>query len=371
MEKLKIGILGATGSAGMEFIRALNNHPWFQVAELYAGKSAGKRLEEVVELKKSDLPAIRNLMVKGMDEIREDLDMICSALPSEVAKKVEGECARHTPVISTASAYRYEKDVPLIITEINMAHYSLLKVQKEKRWKGWIAPGPNCTTVGLAMSLYPIHKEIGIDNASMSSYQAISGGGKELIDEWKSQRTKEIPEPQKNPIMSEDPPLILDGNVICRIRDEEDKVRRETKKILGEYESPKVVSADIGVDPKCFRVPVLYGHTASVFAYTKSPCTHRDIAEIYRKFNRYAYEAFGNLPSSPRNFVTLLERAPQPRIDVNLDKGMTASIGKIEPLDKRMGVSYVVLTHNLQRGAAKGIIHVAEYLHSIGFLGKK
>jgi len=125
MEKLKVAVLGA-GEVGMEFVRAMDKHHYFEIVELYGNRSAGKKLEDVVVLSDGDLEQIRTLRIKPtepMGSISKNLDLICSALPSDIARTIEGECARHTPVISTASAYRYEDDVPIIITEINPDHY--------------------------------------------------------------------------------------------------------------------------------------------------------------------------------------------------------------------------------------------------------
>ncbi|MBI2579345.1 MAG: aspartate-semialdehyde dehydrogenase, partial [Candidatus Aenigmarchaeota archaeon] len=157
MKKLRTGILGATGSAGMEFVNALYDHPWFEVGNLYASeKNAGKPFFAATTFDTSHLPEeIRSREVGNIDEIGSDHDILCSSLPSDIARNVEGECARHTPVISTTSAYRYESDVPIIITEINSEHYRLIEAQRRRGWNGWVAPGPNCTTVGLVMSLHP------------------------------------------------------------------------------------------------------------------------------------------------------------------------------------------------------------------------
>ncbi|MFA6022655.1 MAG: Asd/ArgC dimerization domain-containing protein [Candidatus Pacearchaeota archaeon] len=372
--KLAVGILGATGSAGVEFVRALQSHPQFEVKELYASeKSEGKTFEEACTLDIDDVSSeIKRLKIKGMNGINKDLDLICSALPGEIARNIEGNCAEHTPVISTTSAYRYESDVPILITEINPFHVNLLAVQKSRGGEGWIAPGPNCTTVGLVMSLAPIYKNLGIKRVIMSSYQAVSGGGYPLIQEWKKQKTSELPKPLTLDMIVENPEKQLEGNVIGYIPKEESKVNSETLKILGKYKDETIMPAKFYIDCFCARVPTLKGHFETVFVETKKSCSVEGLNEIYEEFNSNTKRMYGHLFSSPEKTLTVIERAPQPYFDVNLDNGMTTVIGRIEKnncFDK--GIKYQVLSNNTERGAAKGMVHVAEFLIGMNFLDEK
>ena len=382
MDKLRVGVLGATGAAGLEFIRALDVHPWFNVVELYASKkSADKTLEKACSLDVSDISAnIRQMKVQAIGEIDPDLDLICSALPSEVARDAEAYCAQHTPVISTASDFRYEPDVPVIITEVNAGHYPLLELQKQRGWNGWIAPGPNCTTVGLVMSLAPLYKEVGIERVAMTSSQAISGGGYGLIQLWNQQRQSllkngnvNLPEPLsgiEQPIDTLD--IVLDGNIIGDIKGEVEKVKKETIKILGDYGGGEIYPANFLIDCQCTRVPTLRGHFESVFVETKSDCSPSDLKRIYHAFNSRVRGEFGDLPSSPRQTIVVLDRSPQPYYDANLQRGMAAVVGMINPTDLfRHGLKYQVLSNNTEKGAAKGMVQVAEYLYKIGFLKAK
>lgn len=372
MKKLKVGILGATGAAGLEFVRALYKHPWFEIEKMYASeRSVGKTLEEACSLDVSDISDnIRRKIIYDISEINSDLDLICSALPSDVARIAEENCAKHTPVVSTTSAFRYEEDVPILITEINAKHYKLLQLQKQRGWKGWIAPGPNCTTVGLVISLFPIYQEVGIERVIMSSYQSVSGGGYHLIQKWRGQRRIELPEPLsdiREPI--ENPELILEGNVIGYIDKEEPKVKKETLKILGDYEINRINSAHFKIDCSCVRVPTLRGHFETVFVETKENCSENDLREIYNKFNEHCKKKFGDLPSSPAKTIVVLDRSPQPLFDASLYGGMATIIGRIEKSSAYYnGIKYQVLSNNTERGAAKGMIQVAEYLYKIGFL---
>ena len=373
MEKLGVGILGATGAAGLEFVRALDGHPWFEIEELYASeKNAGKTLEEACSLDTSDISEyVRNKTLRNTRDITGEQDLICSALPPEVAKDIEENCAKHTPVISTTSAFRYENDVPILITEVNAGHYKLLKQQKRRGWRGWIAPGPNCTTVGLAMSLHPIYKELGVKTVTMSSYQAVSGGGYALIQKLEEQRKSDLkPLSVEEPI--ENPQVILDRNVIGYIPDEEAKVKKETLKILGKYTTNGIEPAKFRIDCSCVRVPTLAGHFETVFIETEKSCSEADIKQIYAEFNAECKEKFGNLPSSPRKTVVVLDRSPQPFLDAGLYGGMAVTVGRIEGSDAYdNGIKYQVLSNNTQKGAAKGIVQVAEYLRKVGILEPK
>lgn len=373
MAKIQVGILGATGAAGLEFVKTLADHPVFEITELYASeRSAGKTLEEACALDISSLPEqIRSKTIRRTHSVEAGLGLLCSALPSEIAKEVEAKCAAHTPVISTTSAYRYEDDVPVIITEVNADHYKLLREQKYRGWKGWIAPGPNCTTVGLVMSLAPLEDAFGIERVIMSSYQSVSGGGVGLIERWRTERKPGLPEPEHLEEPVKDPSLTLDGNVIGYIDKEEGKVRRETLKILGAYDSG-IIPAGFLIDCTCVRVPVLRGHFETVFVELSKNPSIEQVKEVYAEFNKQCAQEYGDLHSSPKETIVILDRAPQPRFDAFVNGGMSAVIGRIEHTEAfggfNTGIKYQVLSNNTERGAAKGIVHVAEYLHKQGML---
>jgi len=370
MEKLKVGILGATGAAGNEFIIPLVEHPYFKIHSLHASsRSAGKTFEKACILDTSSLPEeIKQMKVRSLDDIDQEVDIVCSALPSEIAKKYEAIYAERFPVFSTTSAFRYEDDVPILITEINPEHCKLLPKQKERGWKGFVAPGPNCTTVGLVMSLKPIYDCFGIEEVVMSSYQSVSGGGKELIDFWRRQRRRKINEALEPEEIFEEVEKMIEGNVIGYIPKEVDKVKKETLKILGDYCIGKINDANINLECQCARVPVPKGHFETVFVKTKRKITKEKLIDVYNDFNDECSENYGALPSSPKKTITILDRSPQPYYDVNLDKGMTTVVGMIE--ETFNGIKYQVLSNNLSKGAAKGSIQVAELLYSKGLLKK-
>ena len=363
---MKAAIWGATGAAGIEFVRALVNHPWFEITAVYASdKSAGKTLEEACVVEISDVPMqLRKMIVRRIDEVT-DIDFLCSALPSEIAREYEGKYAAHYPIISTTSAFRYEKDVPILITEVNSTHDILLEAQKKRGWKGWIAPGPNCTTVGLVMSLYPL-LELGIKRVTMSSYQSVSGGGYSLLKKWEEQHAATLPLPEIHQEPLDQPPLTLEGNVLGYIKKEEEKVKTETRKILGRLSGYNVYPVSFALECSCVRVPTLQGHFETVFVDMEKKCTVDNVKELYERFNATSAEKFSQLPSSPRKTITVLDRAPQPRFDSFADGGMSTIIGRIEKTEQ--GIKYQVLSNNTVKGAAKGMIQVAEYLMTRGWL---
>ncbi len=368
-----VGILGATGAVGREFLEALEGHPLFSVAALYASdRSAQRRLREATKLDISALPdRIKDMVVKNAESgDAEGLDLMCSALPGETAQEAEPLYARHVPVISTSAAFRYEPDVPILILEVNAEHADLLRTQKARGWRGWIAPQPNCTTVGLAVSLKPILDAFGIQRVVMTSYQAVSGGGYELIQRWQQERQTlgtRIPEPLQGFI--EKPETTIEGNVIGYISKEESKVRAEVRKVLGTLKDGTVVPASFEIDCFCVRVPALAGHLEAVFVETARPCTPDAVAQAVADFNARAAERFGRLPSAPKKAITVLDRVPQPRFDAELDRGLTTVMGRIEKGDLGSHwLKYFVLSNNVKKGAALGSLQVLEHLSSQGYL---
>ncbi|MCX6818493.1 MAG: Asd/ArgC dimerization domain-containing protein [Candidatus Aenigmarchaeota archaeon] len=371
-KKKNIAIVGATGAVGLEALRALEVHPWFTVTHLYASeRSAGMLLRERV----TDAPAYAaNMKIEPIETdlipalIPADIDVVFSALPAEEAKELEPKYARYFGVISTTAAFRYEPDVPILITEINPGHAELLRDQQNKRaWKGWIAPEPNCTTVGLVMSLKPIYGALGIRRVIMTSYQSVSGGGADKVQKWKEERAKmeELPDVLSSELI-EKPELVFDGNVITLIPGEEEKVKKETLKILGKYKNGVIIPANFKIDCSCARVPTYKGHMEAVFVETKRSCSVEDVKSIYEKFNEDCRGNFGNLPASPEKTIYVLDREPQTRYDAGLDNEMATVIGRIEKGDGNW-IKYFVLSNNLGKGAAKGAIQVMEYLATLGF----
>lgn len=360
-KKLKVAIVGATGVAGQQFLPALDNHPWFEVAYLSASeRSAGKTyLESLTDEKTKTLRWYCNEQmperVKQMKVIQaeklpvEDVDIVFSAVESDAARVLEPMFGQKKPVISTASAFRYEEDVPIFIPGINMEQADIINLQKKKRgWKGFITPIPNCTTTGLAASLKPLQDAFGIDTVIMTSLQAISGAG-------------------RSPGV-----LALDitDNVIPYIHNEEEKVEKETKKILGKYVEGRIIPADIKVTATCTRVGVLDGHTETVYVSLKKDADVERVKKIFREYGKDFLAL--KLPSSPKEFFVVHEdpMRPQPRLDREIYGGMAVVLGRIRK-DPALpnGIKYVVLSHNTKLGAAKGAVNVAEWLFKKGYIG--
>lgn len=358
--KLRSVIIGATGLAGQQFISALQDHPFFEVAALAASpRSAGKPYGEALRGSNGmlgwfipePLPAQVGAMpvVNGAEVQGRDYDLVFSAVESDVARELEPKLAREVPVISAASAFRYEDDVPLLIPPVNAAHARLIREQQKRRGiKGFIAPIPNCTTTGLAIALAPLEQAFGVSAVVMTSLQAMSGAG-------------------RSPgVIGLD---ILD-NVIPHISKEEGKVEVETKKILGALGGTGVVPHPVRVSCTCTRVAVLEGHTEAAFVGLKQKASVQEVAAAMRQWQG-APEA-RRLPSTPPRWIEVLEDPfrPQPRLDRDTHGGMATSVGRIREdgvLDN--GVKFVLVSHNTKMGAAKGAILVAELLREQGLLG--
>jgi aspartate-semialdehyde dehydrogenase len=351
---LKVAVIGATGAVGQEFILALNRHRWFELTQVAASeRSAGKKYIDAIRDPNSGIlrwhnreqvpEYIKDIVVSKVEDIRpENFDLIFTALESDDAKIIEPKFAKTTPVISTAAAFRYELDVPILIPGINDNHAELLNIQRKRRgWKGFIAPLPNCTTTGMTITLKPILDRFGIDRVFMTSMQALSGAG-------------------RSPgVIALD---IMD-NVIPYIPKEEEKVQVETKKILGQMNNGSIDPASLKVSCTCTRVPVLDGHTESVFAETKQAVEAQDVKEEMIKFSKNV--TIMGLPSAPKDYIIVHDdpTRPQPRIDREINDGMTTAVGRIRKdtaFDN--GIKYMLLSHNEKMGSAKGAILLAELL---------
>lgn len=337
--------------AGQQFIEACKEHPFIKITGLYASeKSAEKRYREVAAWQsENDIDEkIGDMIVKKVNEIENDLnnyDLVFSALPSEVAREIESKCAEKKPVFSTSSAFRYEEDTPLLIPEVNGNHASLIYEQKKKRgWKGFIVPGPNCTAVGLAVSLKPLLDNFGLKKVFMVSQQALSGAGYPGVAS-----------------------LDIIDNVIPYIREEEEKVQKEILKILGNGKE----SAKFKISCTCTRVNVKDGHLESVFVETEKEITPQLYIEAIENFNEKFSNEFKGLPSAPEKAIIVRSEPdrPQPRKDRNAGDGMSTVVGRIRKDEVfENGIKYVLLSHNTKKGAAKGSVFVVEYLRKKGLL---
>jgi aspartate-semialdehyde dehydrogenase len=357
---VKAAIVGATGIVGQQFLVALKNHPWIEIAALAASeRSAGRRYREAISDAQSGAlrwfcqePPVEEVMTMPVQNAAEMdisvLDIVFSAVESDQAKILEPKFARDKVVISTASAFRYEEDVPILIPGVNSEHAKLIDVQRKVRgWKGFITPIPNCTTAGLAITLKPIYESFGVNAVIMTSMQALSGAG-------------------RSPgVIGLD---ILD-NVIPFIAGEEEKVQRETQKILGSFVGNSVNPAKFNVSCTCTRVNVREGHTESVFVSTEKGCEVDEVARAMREYRGSANEV--ELPSAPKHMIIVHDDPfrPQPRLDRDAEDGMATVVGRIRKDNVlKNGIKYLLVSHNTKMGAAKGAVLVAELLIRDGYI---
>ena len=359
-QKLKVGILGATGMVGQRFISLLEEHPWFEVVTVAASpRSAGKTYEEAVGSRwKMDTPmpeSVKKLVVLNVNEVEKvasTVDFVFSAvdMSKEEIKAIEEAYAKtETPVVSNNSAHRWTPDVPMVVPEINAEHFDVIADQKKRlgTTRGFIAVKPNCSIQSYAPCL-AAWKEFGPKEVVATTYQAISGAGKTFKD-W--------------PEMVE--------NVIPYIGGEEEKSEKEPLRIWGEVKDGVIVPATSPVITcQCLRVPVLNGHTAAVFVNFEKKPTKEQLIEKLVNFKGFPQEA--ELPSAPKQFIRYQEEdnRPQVKLDVDYENGMGVSIGRLRE-DSIFDYKFIGLSHNTVRGAAGGAVLCAEALTAKGYIEKK
>ena len=359
-QKLKVGVLGATGMVGQRFLSLLENHPWYEVVTVAASqRSAGKTYEEAVggRWKMSTLmpESVKKLIVLNVNEVEKvasTVDFVFSAvdMSKEEIKAIEEAYAKtETPVVSNNSAHRWTKDVPMVIPEINPEHFEIIESQKKRlgTTRGFVAVKPNCSIQSYAPVL-SAWKEFEPVEVVATTYQAISGAGKTFKD-W--------------PEMVE--------NIIPYIGGEEEKSEQEPLRIWGEVRGEEIVKAEKPViTTQCIRVPVLNGHTAAVFVkFAKKP-TKEQLIEKLNTFRGYPQEQ--KLPSAPVQFIRYLEEdnRPQVTLDVDYENGMGISVGRLRE-DSVYDYKFVGLSHNTVRGAAGGAVLCAELLTAQGYIKEK
>ena len=360
MSKLKVGILGATGMVGQRFISILENHPWFEVTTVAASpRSAGKTYEEAVgerwKLEKPMPEAVKKLVVMNVNEVEKvasEVDFVFSAVDmtkDEIRAIEEAYAKTETPVVSNNSAHRWTPDVPMMVPEINPGHMDVIEFQKKRLGtrNGFIAVKPNCSIQAYAPAL-TAWMEYEPYEVVASTYQAISGAGKTFKD-W--------------PEMIE--------NIIPYIGGEEEKSEKEPLRLWGEIKDGVIVPA---VSPiitcQCIRVPVLNGHTATVFVKFKKKATKEELIEKLVNFSGEPQKL--NLPSAPKQFIQYLQddNRPQVALDVDYEGGMGVSVGRLRE-DTVYDWKFVGLAHNTLRGAAGGAVLCAELLKAKDFIKEK
>ncbi len=347
--KLPIGILGATGVVGQRFIQMLEHHPWFEVAWLAASdRSEGKPYGEAARWRlKTSIPASVAKMKVSPATPDGAPKVIFAALDSAIAAELEPRFAdAGCAVVSNSSALRMQEDVPLVIPEVNSGHIKLIDIQGwRKKSGGYVVTNPNCSAIGLVLALAPIHQQFGLETVMAVTMQAVSGAGYPGVAS-----------------------LDILGNVIPFIKNEEEKMEEETKKLLGQLNGSKVVPGAFAMNAQCNRVAVEDGHTESVSIRLKKKAKPEEIIAAWNNYKSEPQEL--KLPSAPEKPVVYVEAndRPQPRFDVDMGAGMTTTVGRLRPCSV-LDWKFTVLSHNTIRGAAGAALLNAELLKAKGYLG--
>jgi aspartate-semialdehyde dehydrogenase len=344
--KIPVSVLGATGTVGQKFIRLLADHPWFEVAAVAASSaSAGKRYGEIVRWREVT-PLPERIAALTVQECVPPLagPIAFSALDADIAGPIEQAfAAAGAHVVTNARNHRMDADVPLLIPEANLAHLALVDRQHAARgWPGAILANPNCSTAALVLALVPLHRAFGIEKLFVSTMQAVSGAGYPGVAS-----------------------LDILGNVVPYIGGEEEKIERESRKILGTLGTGGVTPAGFAVSAHTNRVATLDGHLMTVSVGLQRRVTPEQALETLRGFR--ADPRVACLPSSPALPVEVEVRQdrPQPRLDLERGGGMAVTVGRVRAcpiLDLRL----VLLGHNTVRGAAGQAVQIAELLVAEG-----
>ena len=357
MKKLKTCVLGATGAAGQNIVESLIGHPWFEITCLAASeRSEGKSYRDAVDgavfFEKTPGDDVMGMILENTEKVNpRDYDIAFSALPSSVAKDVEARFAEYIPVFSTASAYRYEDDVPVLVPEVNPGHVKLVDAQRANRgWRGFVVPGPNCTTVGLVVSLKPILDAFGVKTVRMVSMQSLSGAGERGLRADSPYRKK------------------VEMNVYPWIEGEEEKVVKETNKLLGRLVDGRVVEAGIDVHATCTRVYVDRVHTEVVDVVTERPATLEGVRAALEGFKSEPQKL--DLPTNAAKPILVLDDVDMPQPRLHREKGfMVTLVGRLQenPVVEN-GFTYIVTSDNLEKGAGAGAVQNAEFMKVKGYL---
>jgi aspartate-semialdehyde dehydrogenase len=347
MNKIEAGILGATGMVGQHFITFLDGNPWFDLTWLGASeRSAGKRYSEAAKwhLGGAAPDAVQGLKVEEAKPGNAP-KLLFSAMDASVATEIEQAFAQagHV-VVSNSRNHRMDRDVPLLVPEVNPDHLKLIAGQQVNRgWKGQIVTNPNCSTIVLTMALAPL-RQFGITRIVTTTMQAVSGAGYPGV-----------------------PSMDILGNVVPFIGGEEEKMQQETQKILGHFAGDHIEPLAAKLSAHCNRVAVIDGHTITVSVELSANPTEADLRNAFETFSGVPQAR--NLPSAPKHpiqYMTENDR-PQPRKDAERDRGMATVVGRLRPCPV-FDWKFVALSHNTIRGAAGAAVLNAELMRSEGLL---
>ncbi len=348
MRKLKVAILGATGAVGQRFIQLLEDHPWFQVAEVIgSSRSAGRRYGDAAHWVLDDNPpaSITDMIVGALDDEIES-PLVFSALPKEAARRRELQLAGAGHVVcSNASANRMLADVPLLLPEVNAEHVALIDLQRKGRgWGGGaLVANSNCTVMPVVMALKPLLK-YGIRKLHLVSEQAVSGAGYPGVSS-----------------------MDMIDNIIPYVPGDEDKMESESRKMLGSFTGDSIVNLDSIVSATCTRVPVLDGHLVNISLELDARPALSEMIDDWETYQ--ADSPVPDLPSAPDFPLQYLQQIdrPQPRRDRLAGAGMMTSIGRLRECPV-LGYKFAALSHNTVRGAAGCSILNAELLALSGYI---
>jgi aspartate-semialdehyde dehydrogenase len=349
--RIPVAVLGATGAVGQNFIRLLEGHPWFELAELAASeRSAGRPYEEAARwIGGAPMPReVIGRQVRVCDPAAVRAPIVFSALDANVAGEVELAFAKAGRlVLSNAKNYRMDADVPLVIPEVNADHLRLLDVQRANRgWAGGIVTNANCAAIVAVMALAPLHEAFGIRRLFIATMQAVSGAGYPGV-----------------------PSLDILGNVIPYISGEEAKIETEIQKMLGRAGAAEVEHAPIAISAHANRVAVENGHTVNLSVdFERAGVTPEQALAVLRAWRGHPSSL--GLPSSPERALVVTDAPdrPQPRRDVDAGRGMTVTVGRVRR-DPLFAVKMTAMGHNTVRGAAGASILNAELLVATGRVG--
>jgi aspartate-semialdehyde dehydrogenase len=349
--KVPVAILGATGTVGQRFITLLADHPWFEIACLTASeRSAGRRYRDAAPWMQSvPIPAaVAEMELQATEPAAvADCPLAFSALDSDAAERLEAPfAAAGVLVVSNAKSHRMDKDVPLLVPEVNPDHLDLLETQATRKdgGNGGLLTNPNCSTIGLVLALKPLVDAFGVEQVHAVTLQALSGAGVPGV-----------------------PSFHLMDNLVPFIGGEEEKLEVEPHKILGRYGDGKIEPHPVRVSATCTRVPVLDGHTLCLSVKLGRKSSPEEILEAWRTFQGVPQQL--QLPSAPPQPVVVLDApdAPQPRLHRDYGRGMAATVGRLRPCPL-FDYRFITLSHNTIRGAAGGAILVAELAVAQGVL---
>ena len=333
-EKVDIAIVGATGAVGEAMIEILEQQK-FPVGTLYPLASE-RSLGKTVMFNGKSLP-VDNLADFDFSKVQIGLFSAGGGISAEYAPKA---AAAGCVVIDNTSHFRYDDDIPLVVPEVNPEAIADYKV------RGIIA-NPNCSTIQMLVALKPIYDAVGITRINVATYQAVSGTGKNALEELAGQAAQLLsgnkPEPKVYPRQ-------IAFNVLPHIDVFEDNgYTREEMKMV--WETQKIFGDDsILVNPTCVRVPVFYGHSEAVHIETRNKIS--------------AQEARNLLKNAPG--IKVLDRHSDGGYPTAVDQAAGKDlvyVGRIrEDISHPNGLNLWVVADNLRKGAALNSVQIAEIL---------